>query len=159
MKYLLALALFAFASAAASQEIRLPLTNVKIHDADTITADIALPWGLLLVGENIRESTYDAWEIRKGRGGVTVTSDEILKGQQASKALDELFKSGRVFIGTDVAAKRDSFGRLLGKYWVYRDKDWVDVRKFMEDGGHLRPVVAAVTSPAVRSVLRRRNRE
>lgn len=138
MQKLLGWALLFFCGTAAAQEIRLPLNVVRVYDGDTIVADVLLPWSVTLAGESIRESTYDAWEIRRGRGGVVITDEELVRGRQATQDLTNLFSTGRVFVGTDATAKRDNFGRLLGKYWVYRNDEWIDVREYMAARDHLR---------------------
>jgi len=146
MRQLLAWVLLFLCSAAAAQEVRLPVRVVRVYDGDTVTVDVLMPWGVTLSGESVRDLSYDAWEIRRGRGGVVITEEELAKGRQAAKDLEALFATGRVFVGTDANAKRDSFGRLLGKYWVYRDGGWVDVRSYMASRGNLRhdPIPDAV---------------
>lgn len=130
----------------AAQEIRLPLNAVRVTDGDTIVADVLLPWNITLAGESIRESTYDAWESRKGRGGVVITEAELAKGRQAAQDLADLFNTGQVFVSTEAAAKRDSFGRLLGKYWVHQNGQWTDVREYMASRGNLRTAPMSVSS-------------
>jgi hypothetical protein len=126
--------------AAWAEDIRIPVKVIRVHDGDTIVADVLLPWNVTLSGESIRESSYDAWEIRRGRGGVVITEDELLAGKKATDDLTALFGTGAVFVGTDPKAKRDSFGRLLAKFWVYDpvNNKWIDVRQFMDARGHLR---------------------
>jgi hypothetical protein len=140
MRFFISLLLLLSATAALAEEIRIPIRISRIKDGDTLVADVLLPWNVTLRDEDVREATYDAWESRRGRGGIVITEEELAKGKQATKDLTELFRDNKAYLGVSDDAKRDSFGRLLGKYWAYDtvNSKWIDVREFMRERNHLR---------------------
>ena len=121
-----------------------------VHDGDTISADLSLPFRIELTNRQLRAFGYDAWEVSKTRRTVTVTDEEIAKGYKARDALRELLKTGQLYI-EDVTAiqmvKPDPYGRMLTRWWIQqisnRDEiasvEWIDVAKWMHEHGHCRP--------------------
>lgn len=140
MRFALSLLLLLAATVSLAEEIRIPVRISRIKDGDTIVADVLLPWNVTLRDEDIRESTYDAWESRRGRGGIVTTDEELVKGKQATRDLTELFRDKKAYLGVSDDSKRDAFGRLLGKFWAFDtvNNQWIDVREFMRERGHLR---------------------
>lgn len=116
-----------------------PLENVRVIDADTIDADIVLPLGVTLIDTRIRLSDFDAWESSKRRRSVVVTDEEVVKGKQASKLLEELVEdSGRSALLL-AEGDRDVYGRVLGRMVVYTDDgSRIFVADFMAEHGMLR---------------------
>lgn len=140
MRFALSLLLLLAATVALAEEIRIPVRITRIKDGDTIVADVLLPWNVTLRDEDIRESSYDAWESRRGRGGIVITDEELVKGKNATRDLTELFRDKKAYLGVPDDSKRDAFGRLLGKFWAFDtvNNQWIDVREFMREHGHLR---------------------
>ena len=140
MRFALSLLLLFAATVSLAEEIRVPIRITRVKDGDTLTADVLLPWNVTLRDEDIRESTYDAWESRRGRGGIVITDEELVKGKQAAKDLAELFRDKKAYVGVSDDSKRDSFGRLLGKFWAFDtvNSKWIDVHEYMDARGHFR---------------------
>jgi endonuclease YncB( thermonuclease family) len=118
----------------------LPVERYRWHDADTATgAVIRLPYGVLIEG-TIRAADYDAWEAGS-RTGSSVTGDEKAKGVAARDALVKLAEGGSLYVVPVPPGTRDSFGRLLGRFYIRRPNgEVVDVRQWAVSGGHVRMV-------------------
>lgn len=114
----------------------LPATLHSIHDGDTLTATIHLPFSVDLPSRTIRAYGYDAWEIRKGRRNVVVTPEEAAKGLAAKAALADLLGKG---LWVEDAGKRDPYGRTSAKLWTKTaDGGWLDVSAWAKTNGHTR---------------------
>jgi endonuclease YncB( thermonuclease family) len=124
-------------------------SNIYVHDGDTITADLSLPFRITLPNRSLRAFDYDAWEVTRTRQTVKVTDAEIKKGEKAREALQELLKTGTLYIEDATAiqkVKPDPYGRMLTVWWVqqmsYPDGKptvtWVYVPRWMEQHGHIR---------------------
>jgi endonuclease YncB( thermonuclease family) len=137
----------------AAPVLPIPIRVLEVKDGDTISADLLLPWDVTLRDQDIRESTYDAWEASKRRRSVAageITGEEVEKGIAATAALKALLEGSRVFLEPsnrtrqdqgqlgDKLGERDNYGRVLGKLWVARGGKWIDVGTEMKRGGHLR---------------------
>jgi len=124
-------------------------TVLKVHDADTITADINLPFSVTLPSRSLRAYGYDAWEVSHVRQTVYITAAEILKGLKARDEFNELLKTGTFYIEDMTHIQPDPYGRLHAKFWVRQMSQshgeatvkWVYVPRWMEEHGHCRPVV------------------
>jgi endonuclease YncB( thermonuclease family) len=120
---------------------RYELSEVTVHDGDTITARINLGWRIS-IKEHIRAADYDAWEITKTRRTVEVTDDEIAKGK-AAKSFVETFagdNNHQLFVvGILRGEGRDVYGRILGEIWC-REKngEWINLGDLMREKGHVR---------------------
>lgn len=122
-----------------------PVKVLEIKDGDTISADLLLPWGVTLRGQDIRENSFDAWESSKRRHSAAageITDAEVVKGKLAAEAFRKLLSSGEVFVEPSRTEKafgdRDVFGRVLAKIWVAKDGAWLDVSAEMKRRGHSR---------------------
>ena len=120
----------------------LPVERYQWHDADTaVGAVVRLPYGVLLEG-SIRAADYDAWELgnRGNRGGGPQVDDaERERGRKALEELRALTEGGRLYIVPVPPGTRDSFGRLLGRFYVRRASgEVVDVREWAVNNGHTR---------------------
>ena len=72
------------------------LSNIRVIDGDTVEADIHLPLDIVVQKQSIRLAGYDAWESSKRRRSVNVTDEEVIKGKEATEALEALLASGSV---------------------------------------------------------------
>jgi hypothetical protein len=116
----------------------LPVEQYRWHDADTaVGAIVRLPYGVLLEGA-IRASDYDAWELGS-RGGQSVDDAERMRGRKAVEELRTLSEGGSLYIVPVPPGTRDSFGRLLGRFYVRKASgEVVDVRQWAVSNGHTR---------------------
>ena len=113
------------------------LTDVRVADGDTVTADVQLGYGVTLEDERIRFTGFDAWEASYARRTVKVTPDEIERGKAATAYLRELLRTGRIYI-TPGREHRDHYGRLLGAAIVVQDGRVSRLADLMRQGGHCR---------------------
>lgn len=125
-------------AAAAEHALYLPLRNVEVIDGDTIRADIALGYDVLLHRQTIRADNYDAWESSRARRTVEITDEEIVAGKQAKVDLESLIQSGsRVWLIP--CSDREPHGRRLG-HWIVETADGeIDVAAWMRKRNHCRP--------------------
>ena len=86
------------------------LSNIRVIDGDTVEADIHLPLDIVVQKQSIRLAGYDAWESSKRRRSVNVTDEEVIKGKEATEALEALLASGSVSIKILSERSRDSYG-------------------------------------------------
>ena len=116
------------------------LSNIRVIDGDTIEADIQLPLDIVVQKQSIRLAGYDAWEASKRRRSVNVTDEEVTKGKEATRALEDLLASGSVSIKMLPERSRDSYGRVLGEAFVYwaDSADPISVKDHMIKNGHSR---------------------
>jgi endonuclease YncB( thermonuclease family) len=116
----------------------LPVERYRWHDADTaVGAVVRLPYGVLLEG-TIRAADYDAYEIGS-RTGADVTPAERQIGMEARDALAKLTEGGALYVVPVPPGTRDSFGRLLGRFFVRRPNgEVVDVRQWAMNRGYVR---------------------
>lgn len=127
------------ATNADAPQILVPVRVLRILDGDTFTADLLFPWGVTLRDQSIRCLGYDAWETSRRRQSVEVTDAEIERGKQAKAAFEELLSQAEtVFIAPGNAAVRDHYGRVLGRPWVWKDGELIDVAEWMKANGHVR---------------------
>lgn len=110
--------------------------NVRLHDGDTVHADIVLPFGVTLRDRSIRAFGYDAPEINRVRQTVEVSDDEIGRGKEAKAALEKLIEGGKLFIEDSQAS--DPYGRISARLWVLRGTDWIEVSRWMRDRKYTR---------------------
>ena len=108
------------------------LKITKIHDGDTVTADIEMDFDVTIRNQSIRFEDFDAWEISRVRRTVEVTDVEIRLGIKARDALIEFLKDKEVKILP--SKKRDPYGRVLGKLYC----NGTDVNQWMREHGHER---------------------
>jgi endonuclease YncB( thermonuclease family) len=108
----------------------------SVHDADTISATIHLPFGVDLPDRPLRAFGYDAWEVSRIRQTIYVSDDEIKKGLKARNEFNDLLKTGKLFV--EETNQRDPYGRLHVKFWIQTAVEWIYVPKWMEDHGHCR---------------------
>lgn len=117
--------------------VAVPCVDVTVLDGDSVRASLALPFGVTLPQRTIRAAGYDAWESSRHRRTVRVTDEEIARGRAATAALVGLVASGGLY-AVD-SGQRDTYGRVNAFLWVRRaGGEWVEVKAFMEQGGHVR---------------------
>ena len=116
----------------------LPVEQYRWHDADTaVGAIVRLPYGVLIEG-TIRAAGYDAWELGS-RGGQSVDDAERMRGRKAAEELQKMSEGGRLYIVPVPPGTRDSFGRLLGRFYLRKASgEVVDVRQWAVSNGHTR---------------------
>ena len=118
---------------------RYELTDVTVHDGDTITATINLGWKIMLVKEHVRASNYDAWEITKTRKTVgPISDDEIEKGKKAKAFVEECARGARLYVVPSASGQRDVYGRVLGEIWLSRGNEWIALADVMREKGFVR---------------------
>ncbi|CAB4142519.1 hypothetical protein UFOVP448_15 [uncultured Caudovirales phage] len=86
------------------------LSNVEVHDADTITADVRLGFNVVLTHQTIRLKNFDAYEISTGRRTVKVTPDEISRGLKARDFVSDLLKHTHFKI---IDGRYDIYNRIV----------------------------------------------
>ncbi len=121
MKKLFFIILFLLLSSSVFADWKIDVKSV--YDGDTITADIDLGLGVILVDQKIRLLYIDAPEIK----GLFKN-----KGNKSKEYLTGLLKNQEVYLSLDSKEKeRDSFGRILG---ILRIKDLIINNRMVEDG-------------------------
>lgn len=94
------------------------LANIKVIDGDTFRADIQLGFGVTLPAQDVRVMGFDAWETSYRRKTVNIVPSELVRGQQAKKALEKLLSGAKIVTAIEPTDK-DPYGRRL--LWVYAD--------------------------------------
>ena len=110
-----------------------PLSEITVMDGDTLRADIDLGYGVTLKHQTVRMMGFDAWEISKHRQTITVTDDEIVKGNLAKAALTKMIDDAKTVEARE-SGKKDPYGRQL--LWIYIDGQ--EVGSAMRKLGHER---------------------
>lgn len=110
------------------------LSNIRVHDGDTIKADVVLGFGLVWHDRDIRVAGFDAWESNRARRTVKVTAGEIEKGKLATAALEQLLGSAKRVSVLESSGPRDPHGRVL--LWVFADGK--EIGATMRAAGHER---------------------
>jgi endonuclease YncB( thermonuclease family) len=108
----------------------------RVIDADTVNADVNLPWDVTLRNQTVRASDYDAWESTKRRRSVEVSDEEVEKGKLAIEEFKKLLAGSSAFYM--VPAGKDVYGRLLAKWIIVKDGRIVNVAAWAEKNGHVR---------------------
>lgn len=120
--------------------------RVRIHDADTISGDVLLPFGVTaLVNQSIRAAGWDAWEVSRTRQTEpfrSFTADqwlrEIERGEKARDELRTMANGGRFYVVPSVTGK-SVYGRLEADFWVVTSGGKVvDVKQWAKKNGHER---------------------
>lgn len=109
------------------------LTDIKVYDGDTITADINVGFGIVLDNQKIRLLDFDAWEISYIRRTVNVTPAEIEKGLKAKADLQTYLADKRV-TGVFDYPSSDPYGRLQAILFANNES----VSDYMIQKGHQR---------------------
>ena len=114
----------------------------KVTDGDTIKADIHLPYptGMVLHDQDIRLQGYDAWEASKRRIAVNVTDAEVRKGKLAAAVLHDLIINAEGTYLAPVAEGQFSYGRAEGYLVLWDDGQVIEVKDWMREHGHCRPL-------------------
>lgn len=121
------LAILLLTSTATAAELR----HIRTLDGDTIVADIALGFDVVLAQQTIRIHNYDAWETSYRRQTIEYATDELAKGALAKAALEKLL-TGKVT--AQEVAGRDPYGRRLLEVYA----DGVNVGETLRAQGHER---------------------
>lgn len=123
----------------------IPTIDAEVVDGDTIRTGLELGFGVYVERFPIRAANYDAWEssrIRRSGAFGSFTEEqwkaELAKGNAAESFLKELLKTGRLYVVLE--KKRDVYGRLIGRFYVYDKKSdkLIDVADEMKINGHTR---------------------
>jgi hypothetical protein len=117
-----------------------PLVIHRCLDADTVVADVYLPWGVCLVDQYLRVDSFDAWEVSKRRDSEAageITDAEVARGKKAKAEFEELLKAGTLYAKPGVKA-RDNYGRLLGPWKLVTGVKEEDVRAIAARKGWIR---------------------
>lgn len=109
------------------------------HDADTpVQCRIRLPYGVILdEPRGLRAIDYDAWELGS-RGGAGVTDEERAKGRFAVEELRRLNVGRSLYVAPVGRGARDSFGRPLGRFFLARPGEVIDLAEWARKNGHVR---------------------
>ena len=100
---------------------------VDLYDADTITVNIDLGFGVSLRSQTLRLYGIDAWEMR---------GEERERGKAAKEfALGLLSQSDAVMIRS-IMHQRGKYGRWLAELFVEADGQWVNLNKRLVETGH-----------------------
>lgn len=131
-------ALLAFGDLAATDRIvtAVPCENVRVIDGDTVRCSLVCPFGLTIRDRVLRAANYDAWESSRARRTVNVTDVEVVRGREATAALEGLIGQGTLF--AEDTGRADAYGRLLAILYVRRGGEFIDVADWMESHHHLR---------------------
>lgn len=117
------------------------LHNIEVKDGDTIRADIVLPFGVALLGQDIRAADYDAPEISRHRQTVQITDEELKQGMIAKRFISDFILVNKVYI-SPYKKTRDVYGRILGLLY-YEDQGKVkSLGNLMKERGFIRGVIA-----------------
>lgn len=103
------------------QECWCAVQVLRVIDADTLVANVHLPWSVVLVDQTLRVDSYDAWETSKRRQSEAageITDDEVVKGRIAKSEFEKLLPTGTLYAKPGLIP-RDNYGRLLGP-WEFR---------------------------------------
>lgn len=109
------------------------------HDADTpVQCRIRLPYGVILdEPRGVRAVDYDAWELGS-RGGAGVTDEERAKGRRAVEELRRLSVGRSLYVMPVERGSRDSFGRPLGRLFLVRPGEVIELADWARSNGHVR---------------------
>ena len=110
----------------------------SIHDADTLRADMLLPFGVVLPDRAIRAQGYDAWELSRVRSTVVISDAELAKGKEAQAALQKLISDS---LGIYAVESKEAgvYGRVSAYLYVQnKDGTMLSVARWAEDNGHVR---------------------
>jgi len=113
-----------------------PAYVVSVYDADTITVNIDQGFKNWILGEKIRLSRINAYEIRlsKSKG---VTPAQKKKGLKGRDYLDDLINNKYIIIKTIKEKVRGKFGRVLAEVYFQDDKGkWYNVNDQLVKLGH-----------------------
>jgi endonuclease YncB( thermonuclease family) len=97
-------------------------TVTKIHDGDTLTADLDLGWKITLAGQPVRLARCNAPELA------------TVDGRQALAYLQTLVRVGDLV--TVVSTRLDKYGRVLGEVTT---ETGIDLADAMIAAGHAKP--------------------
>ena len=124
-------------SAAPTSAVR--VTVESVHDGDTLTGTINLPFGVDLPHKSIRAWGYDAPEITRVRRTVVITPEELQNGKKAQQALAGLIATGTLWIEEAPGKDIDPYDRIDARLWIrVKAGEWVDVAAWMREHGHTR---------------------
>ena len=110
------------------------IRNIRVIDGDTIECDIDLGFNVILNDQKVRLMGYDSWEISKRRKTVTVTDEEIRKGEIAKQTLIDLINKYHdpriIYYG------KDNYGRWL--LYLRLNNNTIRLEQWMMEHGHTR---------------------
>jgi len=130
------------AKKAKAPPIYLRLSNVFVHDGDTLSADVSMPYGLCWTGRKIRVLNFDAFESSQARRTVEFVPDELMLGKRATAAAIKcLAEADAVFIEATPDLET-TWDRMLGAIWFDppgEDSTLVEFGDWMRQRGFARP--------------------
>lgn len=118
--------------------------NVVVVDADTVKADIVLPFGgLVMTNRSIRAHGYDAWETSKRRRVLNLTEEqwtaEIIRGKKSKAEFEALLNGGRLYVSPIPQAEdQDPYDRIDARWLVVKDGVAFNVAEYAKQHGWLR---------------------
>jgi len=113
---------------------------VRVIDADTLVADVYLPWGVCLIDQTLRVDTHDCWESSKRRQSEAageITDEEVAKGKTAERELTETLQDWQLWVRPGITP-RDNYGRLLGPWQLRNGFKVEDMQAVAKRKGWLR---------------------
>lgn len=116
----------------------IPAQIDDVQDGDTLIVRLSLGYGVTLDPQPLRLLDVDAWELTRRRQSVDVTDAELQKGKAARNALAQLIADSDAAYIEQGREPRDNYGRLLGRLYLTRRGELLDVAKWMRANGHQR---------------------
>jgi hypothetical protein len=121
----------------------LRLSGLRIHDSDTLTANIHMPYDIVWANRSIRVRGFDGWEVTRNRRTVgEITDDELTRGRRATDdAIKLLNGADAVYVQADDSPAW-TYERLLAEIWVDPPGDeaeLVNYADYMRSRNHARP--------------------
>ncbi len=122
------------------------IMRFRIHDVDTVSGDIVLPFKTARLNESVRDSTFDGWEVTRTRKTDEFEhftplqwDAEIAKGEIARDALRDLAKNGAMYVEWVRGEEQSVYNRLAGPLWVRTSSGRiVNVKRWAEANGFVR---------------------
>jgi hypothetical protein len=130
------------AGKAKAPAVLLRLSGLRMGDADTFTADIHLPYGLIWGSRSIRVLGFDAYESSNARRTVEFVPDELLLGKRAT---DDGWKclSGADAVYLEATEEfQTTWERILGTVWFDppgEESGLIEYGAWMRARNHARP--------------------
>ena len=120
----------------------LRLSGLRMGDADTITANIHLPYAIVWSNRRIRVLGFDAYESSNARRTVEFVPDELERGKRATDdGWKCLYGADAVYIEATEDVD-ETWGRILGTVWFDppgESSELVNYGDWMRGRGHARP--------------------
>ena len=91
-----------------------------VYDADTITVDIDLGFGVVLQKQKVRLSRINAYEVTRRKGTTQIQKLRGIAGRDwlAAQLCFAMTNKETIFIRSSVKRVRGKFGRILGELYI-----------------------------------------